>query len=724
MLYMGLRYAALFSIALFNSFCPSSEGQGGCSGSSSSEEEDEGPTAPVAQRRDHQVQSPNGSRSDPYYWLRDDTRKDKDMLSYLQAERKYKDEVLSPLAPLTKTLYDEMVGRIVKADESVPLWNNGHFYFSRIAEGQEYRVHLRKKAMDAPEELVLDENARAKDKDFYRLGARKVSPNGKLLAFSEDDRGRRQFTLRFRDLKSRKVLGEEIKGLSSGVVWSNDSKSVFYIENDPETLLGYKVKRHLLGQDPSKDELVYEEKDKSYYMYLGKTTDKAYIVIAMVSTTTSEFRYIPADKPEQAPAVLAPRKDKVRYFANHLNGRWIVRSNENAINYRLMTVPNAKAGSWEGWQELVPHHKDVTIEDVYVTDSHYVTSERRQGLMKLHVRSWNGKEDYFVDSDENAYTMSASQPVNNAVSSLRYVYTSPTTPPSVFDLDLKSQKRTLKKTQAVAGGFDATRYETKRIWVKARDGAQVPVTLLYKKGLKLDGSAPMLQYGYGSYGSSIDPRFRSDILSLVDRGFVYATAHIRGGAEMGRQWYEQGKLLNKLNTFNDFIDITKALIAQGYSKSDRIVAAGGSAGGLLVGAVANMRPDLYRAIVAKVPFVDVVTTMLDESIPLTTNEFDEWGNPKEKKSYDYMLSYSPYDNIKAQDYPAMLVTAGLWDSQVQYFEPAKWVAKLRHHKTDKNPLLFHINMDAGHGGKSGRFRAYEERAMTYAFMLDQVGRAH
>lgn len=720
---MGPRFAAIVSTALFNSFCPASDGQSGCAGTSKSEAEDEGPTAPVAQRRDYKVQSPNGSRSDPYYWLRDDTRKNKDMLAYLQAEREYKDKILSPLAPLTKTLYEEMVGRIVKADESVPLFDHGYFYFSRIAEGQEYRVHLRKKKMNGPEELVLDENARAQGKDFYRLGAHEVSPDGKTLAFSEDDRGRRQFTLRFRDLRSGKLLKEEIQGLSAGVVWSNDSKSVFYIENNPETLLGCRVKRHILGQKTTQDKVVYEEKDKSYYMQLGKTTDEAYIVIAMVSTTTSEYRYIPADKADRAPVVLAPRKDKVRYFANHLQGRWIVRSNEKAINYRLMTIPDDKAGSWEGWQELVPHNKEVSIEGVYLFDSHYVTSERRQGLMKLHVRSWDGKEDYFVDSDESAYTMRAKHPVNNHSTSLRYVYTSPTTPSSVYELDLKSQKRTLKKTQAVAGGFDATRYETKRIWVKARDGVQVPVTLLYKKGLKLDGSAPMLQYGYGSYGSSLDPRFRSDILSLVDRGFVYATAHIRGGAEMGRPWYEKGKLLNKLNTFNDFIDVTQALIAQGYSKSDRIVAAGGSAGGLLVGAVANMRPDLYRAIVAKVPFVDVVTTMLDESIPLTTNEFDEWGNPKEKKFYDYMLSYSPYDNIKAQEYPSMLVTAGLWDSQVQYFEPAKWVAKLRHLKTDKNPLLFHINMDAGHGGKSGRFRAYEERAMTYAFMLDQVGSA-
>lgn len=717
---MGPRFLVFASISLFAPLCTPVDQEPDQDESCPTTQGSEAPTPPMAERRAYEVDSPNGKRFDPYYWLRDDTRQDKTMLAYLEAENRYKDAILAPQRALEKTLYQEMVDRIEKNDESVPVREGDYDYFRRISEGQEFAVELRRKVGSDKEEVVIDPNERAKDKEYYRLAATRVSPDHRKAAFAEDEQGRRQYVIRFRDLESGAFLADEIRGASRSIAWANDNKSVFYIENDPTTLLSTRVKKHVLGRPVSEDVLVYEETDKSYYMGLGRSTDDQYVVIYLSSTTTSEQRMIPADQPDQAPQVIAPRRDDVKYASDHIDGRWIVRTNLEALNFRVMEIPDDKVGAWEGWRELVAHNKDVYIDGFQVFNGHLVTSELSEGLTQIHVRSWDGKDDYLVETDESAYLIELGSNPNADTQRLRYRYTSPTTPSTTYELDLSSQARTVLKTQKVGGGFDASVYETKRIWVKARDGVSVPVTLLHKKGLKLDGSAPLLQYGYGSYGSSVKPRFRSDVLSLVDRGYVYAIAHIRGGGTMGRGWYEDGKLLTKLNTFNDFIDVSESLIAQGYTKPERLAAMGGSAGGLLVGAVANMRPDLYNSILAQVPFVDVVTTMLDESIPLTTNEFDEWGNPKQKKYYDYMLSYSPYDNVEEKDYPAMLVTAGLWDSQVQYFEPTKWVARLRHRKTDKNPLVYHIDMEAGHGGKAGRFAALEERAMTYAFAISQA----
>lgn len=678
-------------------------------------------TPPSAERRAYEVPSPHGTRADPYYWLRDDTRKHQDILAYLNAENEYKNAVLAPYKSLEDKLYQEMVERIIKDDESVPVQIDDYYYFTRVSGDKEFAIHLRRHGAGGAEQVVIDENARAAGKDFYRLRGYETSPDHKKVAITEDEQGRRQYVLRIKNLETGAFLPDEIPGISASVVWANDNKSIFYIENDPTTLLGSRVKKHVLGTPNSQDVTVYEEADKSFYMGLSRSIDDKFVKIILSSTTTSELRYIPADKPNEKPRALAPRAQGVRYYADHIDGRWIIRTDLKAPNFRVMQVKDAQVGSQKNWREVVAHDPKVFIESIQLFDNYLVTSELNQGLTQLHVRSWDKRQDYQVKADDTAYVMGLGANPKPDRTVLRYTYTSPTTPRTTYELDLATKARKTLKVNAVGGEFNPNAYETKRIWVTARDKAQIPVTILHKKGLKLDGSAPMLQYGYGSYGATIKPGFRSDILSLVNRGVVYAIAHIRGGGTMGREWYESGKLLNKRNTFTDFIDVTEELIKLGYSKPERISAMGGSAGGLLMGAIANMRPDLYHSLVAQVPFVDVVTTMLDESIPLTTNEFDEWGNPKDKAFYDYMMTYSPYDNIRAQDYPAMLVTAGLWDSQVQYYEPAKWVAKLRHHKTDKNPLLFHINMDAGHGGKSGRFAALKERALTYAFVLSQSG---
>lgn len=717
---MGPRLLVFASISLLTPFCPpvdkNPDQEDSCPSTGGSEEIQ----APMAERRDYEVDSPNGKRSDPYYWLRDDTREDKDMLAYLEAENQYKDKMLASQRSLEKTIYQEMVDRMEKNDTSVPVVRGDYEYFSRIADGQEFPVRLRRKVGSDVEEVIIDSNERAKGKDYYRLASIAYSPNQRFAAFAEDEQGRRQYALRFRDLETGEFLDDEIRGVSSSIAWSNDNKTIYYIENDPTTLLGTRVKRHELGRPVSEDVEVYEERDNSYFMGLGRSADRKYVVISLSSTTSSEQRMISADRPDGVPEVIAPRRKDVKYNADHLDGRWIVRTNLDALNFRVMELPDDQVGTWEGWREIVSHDPDVSIESMIIFKSHLVTVELREGLAQLHVRSWDGDSDYLVETDENAYVMELGANLSLDQKSLRYLYTSPTTPMTTYEIDFETRERTVLKTQKVNGGFDASAYETKRIWVKARDGVSIPVTLLHKKGLKLDGSAPLLQYGYGSYGWSVKPRFQPSVVSLVDRGYVYAIAHIRGGGTMGRGWYEDGKLLNKMNTFTDFIDVSESLIDQGYTRPERLSAFGGSAGGLLVGAVANMRPHLYNSVLAQVPFVDVVTTMLDESIPLTTNEFGEWGNPKEAKYYDYMLSYSPYDNVQEQDYPAMLVTAGLWDSQVQYYEPAKWVARLRHRKTDKNPLVFHVNMDAGHGGKAGRFSALEERAMLYAFAISQA----
>ncbi|MEB1531009.1 S9 family peptidase [Xanthomonas sp. WHRI 7945] len=679
-------------------------------------------TPPHPAKQPHTVKAPFGAtRQDDYYWLRDDKRENPQMLAYLNAENAYADQLLKPLKPLEDTLYTEIVGRIKQDDSSVPYRERGYWYYTRYESGKDYPVHARRKgSMDAPEQILLDVNAMAADKGYFSVGDAVVSQDNRILAWTEDDVGRRQYVVRFKNLETGEVYADRVPGVSPDLVWADDNKTLFYVENDPETLLTVRVRKHVLGTPATQDALVYEEKDDSFYMGLGRTRDDKYIVIGVESTVSSEQRYAPAADPQRF-TVLAPRERDVEYSADHFDGRWVIRTNWKAKNYALMTAPDGATARTQ-WQAWLPYDEKVFIDSFELFDGFTAIAERSDGLERIRLHFADGKEDY-VKADEPAYSMGLSVNPEPDTPWLRYSYTSLTTPATTYELNTRTGERKLLKQQPVIG-YDADKYQTERVWVTARDGVKVPVSLVYRKGFKKDGTAALYQYAYGSYGMSTDPNFNLPVVSLLDRGVVYAIAHIRGGQEMGRDWYDQGKLLNKKNTFTDFIDVTRGLVKLGYAAPDRVAAAGGSAGGLLMGAVANMAPQDYRVLVAQVPFVDVVTTMLDPSIPLTTNEYDEWGNPEKKKYYDYMLGYSPYDNVARQAYPALFVGTGLWDSQVQYWEPAKWVAKLRDDNTGTRPIVFRVNMEAGHGGKSGRFRRYREQAESYAFMLDQLGVEH
>uniref|UniRef100_A0A486XVU2 Protease II n=1 Tax=Rheinheimera sp. BAL341 TaxID=1708203 RepID=A0A486XVU2_9GAMM len=679
-------------------------------------------SAPLAVQQPYTVTSPNGDRQDPYYWLRDDTRSSPTVLDYLHRENAFADQYASRYQALTDTLTSEIIGRIKQDDSSVPYSKGDYSYFSRYETGKEYPIYLRKALKDGSEQVMLDLNEMAKGKSYYAVSNWQVSPDQNLVAYVEDTSGRRQYTLKIRDLRTGQDLPDALTGLSGSIAWAKDSKTLYVVKNDPVTLLSTQVLQHTLGQEPASAKLVYEEKDNSFYMGVGNTTDDNYVVIFTSSTVSSEMQVMDASKPGSAFKSLAPRERDVKYSAEHVNGRWIIQTDWQAPNYRIMTVSADKIGNRSNWQALVAHSDSVFIQGFTAFKNYLAVNERSDGLRRIKVMPWDALDKAtYVASDEAAYVAGFEVNPEQNTDWLRYTYTSLTTPASVYQLNMRTGEKQLLKQTEVPGGFDKANYATDRVWATARDGVKVPVSLLYKKDFKRDGTAPLYQYAYGSYGSSMDPFFRSTVLSLVDRGFVYAIAHIRGGQEMGRHWYEDGKLLNKINTFNDYIDVTDYLVKQGYAAKDKVFGMGGSAGGLLMGAVANMAPQKYRGLVAHVPFVDVVTTMLDESIPLTTNEFDEWGNPKQKAYYDYMLSYSPYDQISKQAYPAMLVTTGLHDSQVQYFEPAKWVAKLRTHKTDNNPLLFKTTMEAGHGGKSGRFARQAQIAEEYAFILNLLG---
>ena len=689
---------------------------------------------PVAELRAHQVTSPHGAvRDDEYYWLRDDTREDADMLAYLNAENAYADAVMASSKPLQGKLYEEIVGRIRQDDSSVPFRERGYWYYSRFETGKDYPVYARRADAEgvdalsiqqtndagdfAAEQVLLDVNTMAEGKDFFSVANYETSPDNRILAWAEDDVGRRQYVIRFKDLETGETFEDEIRGVSAGLVWADDNRTLFYVENDPETLLTVRVKKHVLGTPASEDVLVYEEKDDSFYMGIGRTRDDAYICIYVQSTVSSEMRCAPAADPAQF-TVLAERERDVEYDADHHGGRWVIRTNWDAPNFRVMTAPSSATSRGE-WQDWLAHSEAVFIEDVELFDGFTAIGERSEGLERVRVIRADGAEEY-VKADEPAYSMGLSMNSEPDTEWLRYGYTSLTTPATTYEMNVVTGERRELKQQPVIG-YDPEQYTTERLWATARDGTKVPVSLVYRNGFERDGTAPLLQYGYGSYGMSMDPGFNLPVVSLLDRGVVYAIAHIRGGQEMGRTWYDQGKLFNKINTFTDFIDVTDHLVAKGYAAPDRVAAYGGSAGGLLVGAVANMAPDKYRVILSQVPFVDVVTTMLDRGIPLTTNEYDEWGNPEEPEAYRYMLSYSPYDNLEQKAYPAMFVGTGLWDSQVQYWEPAKYVAKLRTLNTSGHPVVFRTNMDAGHGGKSGRFRRYEELSEMYAFLLDQLG---
>jgi oligopeptidase B len=687
------------------------------------------PAPPDVARKPHAVTTPFGaSRNDEYYWLRDDSRKNPEMLAYLKAENAYADALMAPHKPLQDRLYEEIVGRIKQDDSSVPYRERGYWYYTRFETGQDYPIHARRAGdMEAPEQVLLDVNAMAKGKDYFSVGDFEVSQDNNLLAWAEDDVGRRQYTIRFRNLATGELYSDVVHGVSPNLVWGDDNRTLFYVENDPETLLTVRVKKHVLGTPASDDVLVYEEHDDSFYMGIDRSRDDKYICIGVESTVSSEVRCAPAADPRVF-AVLAPRERDVEYQAEHLGDRWVIRTNAPdangtpANNFKLVTAPDG-ADSRAQWTDLVPHRDDVFIDGYELFDGFVAIAERSGGLERLRLLRVDEKRpdggDEYVKADEPAYSMGLDVNSEHDSDWLRYGYTSLTTPQTTYEINTKTGERRLLKRQPVIG-YDPQKYVTERLWATARDGTRIPVSVVYRKGFQKDGKAALLQYAYGSYGSSTDPNFNLPVVSLLDRGMVYALAHIRGGQEMGRAWYDDGKLLHKKNTFTDFIDVTDFLVKQGYAAKDRVAAYGGSAGGLLMGAVSNMAPDRYRVILAQVPFVDVVTTMLDASIPLTTNEYDEWGNPGQRQYYDYMLSYSPYDNLKAQAYPAMFVGTGLWDSQVQYFEPAKYVARLRDLNTSTLPVLFRTNMDAGHGGKSGRFRRYRELSEMYAFLLDQL----
>ncbi len=684
------------------------------------------PAAPAAAKHSYQVPSPNGSREDDYFWVRDDTRKNAEMLAYLNAENAYTDAVMAHTKPAQDVLYQELLGRIKQDDSTVPVRKNGWWYSIRYETGKEYPVYVRRKdsppgSPEAPVQVMLDGNAMAAGHDFFQIGDSQVSRDGKILVYGLDLVGRRQYTMRFKNLETGQDLPDRIENVNPNFAWANDNRTVLYVEKDPVTLLGERVRKHVLGSDPKNDPLVYEEKDHSFYLGVDKSASDRYVWIDLRSTVSTEHWIADASDPDLKFHVLVPRERDHEYDAQDLGGDFIVRTNWKAKNFRIVRVPMDRVADREAWRDVIPARDDAFVHGFVALKDYLAVNERSGGLRKIRIKRWSDGRETSLAADEPAYTASLGDNPEQDSGTLRYVYSSLSTPRSTYDVDLATSSRTLRKRDEVPGGFDSGKYATEFVWATARDGKKIPISILYRKGFVRGAGAPLLQYGYGSYGFSTDPSFNVNVFSLVDRGFVYAIAHIRGGQELGRAWYEDGKLLNKKNTFNDFVDVTRFLVAQGYAAPDKVFAMGESAGGLLMGAVVNQCPECYRGVVALVPFVDVVTTMLDESIPLTANEFDEWGNPKEKKYYDYMLSYSPYDNVARKAYPAMLVSTGLWDSQVQYYEPTKWVAKLRAMKTDRRPLVFHVNMEAGHGGKSGRFQRLRETALFYAFMLDQIG---
>ncbi|CAM3933857.1 prolyl oligopeptidase family serine peptidase [Rahnella bruchi] len=676
-------------------------------------------TPPKAEKRPQTLSIHGDDRVDNYYWLRDDDRTDPLVLAYLTAENEFTEQAMQPQQALRETLYGEMVARIAQQDHSVPYVKHGYRYQTRYEPGNEYAIYLRQPAAEHENwTTLIDGNERAKDSEFYTLGGLDISADNQLMAVAEDFLSRRQYDIRIKKLDDGTWTDDLLKNTSGSSEWANDSQTLYYVRKHKKTLLPYQVYRHVVGTDPKTDKLVYEEKDDTFYVGLDKTTSEKYILIHLDSTTTSEILLLDADDPQAKPQVFLSRRKDHEYALDHYLGHFYIRSNKDGKNFGLY---KSEDGVEVNWQTLIAPRIEVMLEGFSLFRDWLVVEERHQGLTQLRQIHWKTGEEKSLAFDDPTYTTWLAYNPEPETSLLRYGYSSMTMPSSLFELDLDTHDRTLLKQQEVKD-FDAANYRSERVWVTARDGVKVPVSLVYRRELFKPNENPLLVYGYGSYGSSMDPAFSGSRLSLLDRGFVFALAHIRGGAELGQQWYDDGKLFNKLNTFHDFIDVTKELVAEGYGDAGQVYAMGGSAGGLLMGAIINQAPELYHGIVAQVPFVDVVTTMLDESIPLTTGEYDEWGNPNDKAYYDYMLQYSPYDQVRAQAYPHMLVTTGLHDSQVQYWEPAKWIAKLRDLKTDDNQLLMHTDMDSGHGGKSGRFKAYEDIALEYAFVLALAGK--
>jgi oligopeptidase B len=660
----------------------------------------------------------NEIRIDNYFWLND--RENPEVIDYLNQENAYYEAMTAHTEDFQKELFEEMKGRIKEDDQSVPYLYNGYYYITRFEKGQDYPIYSRKKgSLEAKEEILFDCNELAKGHAFFQLGGLSMSPDNRYASFGVDTVGRRIYTIKIKNLETNEILPDVIENATGGSVWANDNLTLFYTRQDKVTLRADTVFKHKLGTLATADSLVFEEKDDTFNVSVGKEKSKKYIVIGSESTLTTEYRILPSDTPDGEFKVFQSRVRGLEYSISHFGDSFYILTNKDkATNFKLMKTPE-NATEKKHWKEVIAHREEVLIEDIEIFRNYLVVEERSNGLNHIRIVPWSGEGEYYLPFGSETYNAYTTTNVDFDTDILRYSYQSLATPSSVIDFNMKTKEKEIKKEQAVLGGqFDKNNYVEERVWATAQDGTQVPISMVYRKELKKDGTNPLLQYAYGSYGATMEPYFSTTRLTLLDRGFIFAIAHIRGGEDLGRQWYEDGKLLKKKNTFTDFIDCSRFLIQEKYTSPAHLYAEGGSAGGLLMGAVINMAPELYHGVIAQVPFVDVVTTMLDDSIPLTTGEYDEWGNPNNKKYYDYMLSYSPYDNVREQEYPNMYVSTGLHDSQVQYWEPAKWVAKLRTHKKGDAVLYLNTNMDAGHGGASGRFEAIKELAKEYAFLLD------
>jgi oligopeptidase B len=686
--------------------------------------------SPVANKRPHSIEKHGDVRVDNYYWMRlSDEQKEAEVkeaqtlevLSYLNQENDYTKAVMKHTEGFQEKLFHEMKGRIKETDQSVPVKDNGYWYYTRFEEGKDYAFYCRKKdSLDNEEEVMIDGPALAEGKSYWALGGMTVSPNNDWIAYGVDEISRRVYRVFFKELATGKVVEDVLEGTTGRATWASDNLTLFYSKRDPQTLREFQIWKHILGTSQEEDTLVFEEKDETFSCFVFKTKSEKFIVIGSSQTLTTEYRVLEADQPNGEFRIFQPRQREMEYAIDHYGDCFYVTTNWNAKNYKLMRTALDKT-TMDYWEEVIPHREDVLLEGVEMFRDFMVIDERKNGLTQLRIKRWDGTKEYYLPFEDAAYSAGVGANPDFNTDILRYGYTSMVTPMSTFDFNMVTGEKTLLKQQEIVGGYNASDYHCERLMVPVSDGTLVPISLVYKKGFERNAQSPVLLYSYGSYGHSLDAGFGSARLSLLNRGFAYAIAHIRGGQEMGRSWYDNGKLLQKKNTFTDFVDCAQYLVNEKFTNTDRLFAMGGSAGGLLMGAVANIAPQLFKGIISAVPFVDVVTTMLDETIPLTTFEYDEWGNPNHEEFYHYMKSYSPIDNIEAKEYPNILVTTGYWDSQVQYWEPAKYVAKLRDMKTDNHRLLFWCNMDAGHGGKSGRFEALKEVALEYAFMMDLVG---
>ncbi|PIB32019.1 oligopeptidase B [Gaetbulibacter sp. 5U11] len=678
-------------------------------------------SAPIAKKIEKKLSIHNDIRLDNYFWL--NQREDQEVLNYLNAENDYTNSVLKHTEGFQKALFEEMKSRVKEDDQSVPYKLNGYWYITRYEVGKDYPIYTRKKDnLEAEEEILFDCNQMAKGHSYFKLGGISISPDNTLVSYSIDTVSRRQYTLYIKNLVTNEIFEDKIENTTGSSTWANDNKTLFYSKKDEVTLRSDTIYKHKLGQNSIDDTVVFHEEDDTFNTFVYKTKSKKYLVIGSSSTKTTEYRFLDANTPDGEFKIFQERERNLEYsIAHYQNNFYIITNKDGATNFKLQKVEESNTDK-ANWEDVIPHRKDVLLEDIEIFKDYLIVNERENGLNQLRIISWDGNEDYYLDFESETYTAEIGNNPDFDSNYLRYSFNSLTTPSSVIDYDLKTKTKTVKKEQQVLdANFKKENYISHRVWATARDGVKVPMSIVCKKGTKLDGNSPLLQYAYGSYGATIDPYFSSIRLSLLDRGFIYVIAHIRGSEYLGRPWYEDGKLKSKLNTFKDFIDCSKFLIENKYTSSQHLYAMGGSAGGLLMGAIINMNPELYNGVIAAVPFVDVVTTMLDDSIPLTTGEYDEWGNPNEEDYYNYMKSYSPYDNVVPKEYPNMLVTTGLHDSQVQYWEPAKWVAKLRDCKLDKNILLLKTDMDAGHGGASGRFEALKEVALEYVFLFELEG---